>query len=285
MKRSDHVLPNFLIVGAQKCGTTWLASLLRQHPDVYMPEAEIHFFDKACHYARGTDWYERHFAGARDEKAIGEKTPDYFWANGQGGEGHLPNVHRNIHNVLPDAKLIVALKNPVERAISAVKHIIRSGRISPFHKIDDLLVGEKRDLLEGYGVFEMGKFHTLLEAYLELFEPDQILILVFEEDIVENPSRGLRKVCRFLDIEPSWEFSNMDAKANAFNSSIVHLTVKYHLPFLSWLSRPLEAFLPAARYTPGRPVIEHLYRVYEEENKRLFALLKRQPPESWLPPP
>ncbi len=278
------MLPNFLIIGAQKCGTTWLASLLRQHPDVYMPEAEIHFFDKACNYARGTDWYERHFAGARGEKAIGEKTPDYFWANGQGGEGHLPNVHQNIHDVLPDAKLIVALKNPVDRAISAVRHIIRSGRISPFHKMDDLLVGEKRYLLEGYGVFEVGKFHTLLKAYLELFDPGQILILVFEEDIVENPSRGLRKVCGFLDIESSWRFLNVDEKANAFNSSTLHLTVKYYLPFLSSLSRHLEAFLPAAQYTPSRPVTEHLYRVYEAENKRLFALLKRQPPKSWLPP-
>ena len=247
-----------------------------------MPKAEIHFFDKDFNYSKGVDWYERHFAEAGDEKAVGEKTPDYCWAEGQGGEGHRADVHKSIRDVLPDAKLIVALKNPVDRAVSAVKHIIRSGRISPFHRIDDLLVGDQTALLEGYGVIEVGRVYTRLNAYLELFEADQVLVLIFEEDIVQNPSQGLRKVCTFLEIDPFWEFTDIDQKANPFDSSKFHLILRCYFPFLSPLFRRLEAFWPAATYRPDQSTIQHLYGLYEEENRKLFELLKREPPKSWF---
>ena len=78
------MLPNLLIIGAQKCGTTWLARMLGQHPDVFMAEEEIHFFDRAHNFARGTAWYESHFAAAAGQSAVGEKTPDYLWAEGRG---------------------------------------------------------------------------------------------------------------------------------------------------------------------------------------------------------
>lgn len=160
------VLPNFLIIGAQKAGTSWLAGKLRQHPDVYMPEYEIHYFDKDLHFAKGIAWYESHFSRVGKETAIGEKTPDYLWANGIGVEGHLPDVHRNIFEALPQANLIVSLRNPAERVISVVNHIMGSGRISPFHKIDDLLTGERKHLVEGHVVIDYGRYYRQLEAYL-----------------------------------------------------------------------------------------------------------------------
>ena len=136
-------LPNFLIVGCQKAGTTWLANRIRQHPDIFLCDHEIHFFDKDYNYGKGIGWYREHFAGAGGAKAVGERTPDYFWTNGLRTEGHLPEVHRNIGEVLPEAKLVVILRDPVERAISAANHVISSGRISPFHNLDSLLIGER----------------------------------------------------------------------------------------------------------------------------------------------
>ncbi len=275
-------LPNFLIIGAQKCGTTWLVAMLRQHPDVYMPEQEVHFFDKAGNYEKGIEWYASHFAGAENRRRVGEKTPDYFWADGRGGEGHMPDVHRHIHRHLPDAKLIITLKNPVDRAVSAVKHLIRTRRISPLHRMDDLLAGRKSALLEGFGVFEVGRFSTLLTAYLDLFRRDQILVLFFEEDIVRRPQEGLKKICAFLEIDDSFRFSGIAQRVNRFDSCKLHLVAQYYFPVLSPLTSVLGRLLPESDYLPSESVLRHLHGLYREENRKLFDLLGRESPVSWL---
>lgn len=120
-------LPNFLIIGAQKAGTSWLAYQLEKHPEIYLPKKEIHYFDKGFNYQKGLSWYEKQFDEVTEQKAIGEKTPEYLWANGEGWEDHQSDVHQKIFQTLPEAKLIVTLRNPVDRAISAINHIIRSG--------------------------------------------------------------------------------------------------------------------------------------------------------------
>ena len=274
-------LPDFLIIGAQKCGTTWLAAMLRQHPAVYMPDREVHFFDKAGNYNKGIEWYASHFELAESRKCVGEKTPDYFWADGLGGEGHMPDVHRHIWTHLPHAKLIVTLKNPVDRAVSAVKHLIRTRRISPLHRMDDLLAGKKTNLLEGFGVFEVGRFFTLLTAYLDLFRRDQILVLFFEEDIVLRPHDGLKKVCRFLEIDDSFRFSGVEQRVNRFDACRLHLIARYYFPVLSPLTSVLARFLPESDFLPSEPVVRELYGRYREENRMLFDLLDRESPVSW----
>ena len=135
-------LPKFLIIGAQKSGTSWLSYNLSNHPEVFIPKQELHFFDKGYNYSKGIEWYKTHFKNCGNAIAIGEKTPDYLWANGIGTEDHLPDVHLNIHKHLPNTRLIIMLRNPVDRAVSAVRHIIRSRRIAPPRRIDDLLLGK-----------------------------------------------------------------------------------------------------------------------------------------------
>jgi hypothetical protein len=216
-------LPNFLVIGAQKSGTSWLRDRLVQHPMLYMPKNEVHFFDRDENYKKGLAWYENYFADADGHKAIGEKTPSYLWANGKGVGGHLPNVHQNIHQALPHARLIISLRNPVERALSAVNHLIRTGRISPLHRTDDLVFGSKQHLVQGQGLFERGYYYQQIQAYLQYFDPEQILILIFEEDIVEHPEVGLRKVCNFLEIDDSFEFSYLHKKSNAYRYTIVQV--------------------------------------------------------------
>lgn len=280
-QRSGAVLPNFLIIGAQKSGTTWLAKMLRQHPDVYMPPGEIHFFDKAHNFGKGLAWYASHFAGANGQKAIGEKTPDYLWANGQGVEGHLPEVHRNIHRTLPDARLIAVLRNPVDRAVSAVKHIIGSGRISPRHAIDDLLTGPKRSLVDGHGVIDYGFYHRQLAAYLEYFDRRQLLVLIYEEDVVGNPEAGLKRVCQFLEIDDSFEFQGVRERVNAHKHAKLSLLLSYHLPILRPVSKRLARRLPKYDPRPSPHVLEQLNQMYADENARLMALLGRDPRAGW----
>ena len=107
-------LPNFLIAGAQKAGTSWLARNLGQHPDVFIPFYEVNYFNIEARYAEGLDWYARWFDEGADRAARGEKTPTYFWVTEKKHESrfgnHLPNIHRSVHQALPEA-----LERRVER--------------------------------------------------------------------------------------------------------------------------------------------------------------------------
>ena len=143
-------LPDFLIIGAQKSGTTWLADQLSFHPGIFMVPDEIHYFDKAQNFCRGLQWYSHHFENAGPTQLAGEKTPDYLWANGDGTEGHLADVHQKLYQTLPAARLIVVLRNPVERALSALTHLVRTRRIAPPLNVDELLLGTKHHRIRGH---------------------------------------------------------------------------------------------------------------------------------------
>jgi len=113
------MLPNFLIVGAQKAGTSSMVIYLSEHPDVSVPLNEIHFFDIDERYKKGLKWYEKHFKKWNGQKAIGEKTPIYMY---------LEKVPARIAKDLPNIKLIFMLRNPTDRAWSNYWMRVRKGR-------------------------------------------------------------------------------------------------------------------------------------------------------------
>jgi len=273
-------LPNFLVIGAQKCGSSWLAARLAQHPDVYVHRGEIHFFDKGYNFSRGTQWYARHFESAAARTAIGEKTPDYLWANGSGVEDHLPNVHRNIAATLPRVKLIVVLRNPVERAVSAVGHIIRTGRVSPFHRVDALLIGNKRHLMDAHGVLDYGMYARQLKAFLELFPREQMLILFMEEDIIANATGGLARTCRFLGVDSTFRFQELKQRENAYRGSRIGLIGRYYAPRHAKLWQRVNRVLPPARLRPSESALRRLADLYRQPNDALRELVGHVP-ASW----
>ena len=267
--------PNFLILGAQKCGTSWLRHKLSQHPDIFLSDEEVHFFDKEFNFEKGIDWYEAQFSNVADETAIGEKTPDYLWANGDGAEGHLADVHKNIHAYNPDLKFIVLMRDPVQRAVSAANHLIRSGRISPLVDIDELLVGRQQRLVDGHGIIEKGKYFEQIVAYLKYFERDQFLFLIYEEDVVANPKEGLRNACAFLEVDSNWSFSNLDRRINAFGRSTPGLILSWYIPPFHWMAKALDRLLPNQKKRPREATLNRLYSLYQKENEALFRLLGR----------
>jgi hypothetical protein len=269
-------LPNFVIIGAQKAGTTWLAAMLRQHPDVFMAPREIHFFDREENFRLGLGWYERHFDGASGHKAVGEKTPDYLCTNGRAGDGHREGVQRALHAALPDARLVAVLRNPVERALSAARHLVMAGWVSPWLRLDDLIVGRATDLAHAHGVVDCGFYARHLEAYLELFSREQILVLVYEEDVVADPEGGLRAACEFLDVDPGFAFRGATERRNEARKSRPRLLVDFHAPPLRRVSAPLDHFFRAARYPASRAAVRHLRRLYAGEKERLCQLLGRR---------
>ena len=113
-------LPEFVIIGAAKSATTWLAQNLQAHPQVFIPGPEPHYFSTEFH--RGQAWYESWFEQAPPDRRVGEKSADYL--------AH-PEAPRRIAKALPHARLIVQLRNPIERAYSDYCMFFRRGHVTP----------------------------------------------------------------------------------------------------------------------------------------------------------
>ena len=142
-------LPTFLIIGAQKSATRWLRLNLGLHPSVFTASRELEFFNNRERYQDlGTSWYRDQFEGWAGEAIVGEATPGYmFWRH------HPEVVAERIQETLPDVRLIATLRNPIDRAQSAMVHHIEGGTLPPDSVLIDLVraTPPERDRL-GMGV-------------------------------------------------------------------------------------------------------------------------------------
>jgi hypothetical protein len=197
------MLPNFLIIGAARCGTTWMHENLRMHPDIFMPsKKELHFFDRD--YDKGLDFYEQYFKGWSGQKAIGEATPAYLH-----GFYTDQDVAANIHRHLPNAKLIVSLRNPVERAFSHFMNVLAKHNHNvgiTFEEKLQRLAGDAELVREGFYAEQMTR-------YYKLFPSDRVLVMLYD-DLVSDPVAFLRQVYEFLDVEPAFQRKAIRAKIN-----------------------------------------------------------------------
>ncbi len=136
-------LPNFIIVGAMKSGTSTLRDLLTLRDDVFLPPGEVHFFSDDEKYARGMDWYASLFATAQTAVAVGEKTPTY---------SYLPECAVRIHQHLPDVKLVWLFRDPVARTYSHYWHSVKNGseRLSFHAAIETESDRVRKDRWRGY---------------------------------------------------------------------------------------------------------------------------------------
>lgn len=178
------VLPNFLGIGAPRAGTTWLNTLLPSHPDVYTPTVrdEINFFDR--YYKRGLDWYERLFPSQEDSlryQAIGEISPQYL---------ECEECPERIFRTLPESKLIVMLRHPVNRAYSQYGMFVQ--RWNYKGSFEDFISDMPRSLQRGF-------YSRYLKQYLQFFDRTRILTLVFEDAVVDIPETK-KKLADFLGI-------------------------------------------------------------------------------------
>src|SRR5690242_11569113 len=119
----ERGLPTFLVIGAMKAGTTSLYEYLRAHPQIFMATPkELHFFPESKHWGDGVDWYTAHFEAGRDDAVRGEISPSYSQAD------QFPGVAARVAQVVPDAKIVYLVREPVARAQSMYLHEVASGR-------------------------------------------------------------------------------------------------------------------------------------------------------------
>jgi hypothetical protein len=186
------VLPSFLIIGAEKAGTTWLHDVLRAHPGVFLPDVkEVHCFNRFDSNGReidnfnrrGLDWYERQFASAEPGMPAGEATPMYLCD---------PEAPARIRQTLPDARFIVILRDPVSRAWSHY----RMARAKRHIDADlDTLIDTADARFLGRGLYGQQ-----LARWFDLFPRDRFLVLFFEE-VMAHPQPALERIADWLGVE------------------------------------------------------------------------------------
>ena len=250
-------LPDFVIIGAQKSGTTSLYHLLTDHSHVE-PAAfkEVHFFDLL--YEEGVEWYRQCFLPPRQKD--GRKT-----ITGEGTPGYLfrPFVPERMARVIPQARLIALLRNPVDRAYSEYQHRVRTGQET--RSFEGAIEAEEMGLLENEHTGSLdhvrtehlagntyldqylsrGLYVDHLERWSRFFDEEQMLVLK-SEDFFERPRETLKLVLSFLDL-PDWEPEAWKLRKKGVYEQGMDTTTR----------RRLEVF-------------------FEPHNRRLYAYLDRE---------
>ena len=191
-------LPNYVIVGAQKSGTSSLCRYLDAHSEAFCG-GELRYF--TTNHDRGLEWYRTQFADAGDAVAVGEKTPDYMYT---------PLAVERMAATLPDAKLIAILRNPVDRAYSHYWHRRRERTESrSFEEVVAIGLAARpsgrgadlstTDLKPGLEYVRRSQYLPHLEGLREFYPRSSLLVLLFE-DLQSRPAQTFAEACRFLGI-------------------------------------------------------------------------------------
>jgi hypothetical protein len=206
-------LPNFLVIGAAKAGTTAMWHYLGQHPQIYMsPHKEPRYF-ALCgrpvdfrgpgdmtrfHFVTDFADYEALFDGVKGETAIGEASPWYLY---------VPSAAPAIKERLPGVKLVAILREPVERAFSNYLHAVREG-LEPLRSFREAMEAEEGRIQAGWSprfhYRQKGFYYQQLSHYLEFFDRRQFWICLYD-DFLENPAEVFADLFNFLDIDSEFE--------------------------------------------------------------------------------
>jgi hypothetical protein len=253
-----RTLPDFVIIGGQRCGTTSLYNYLVEHPNVLPAfRKETHFFTN--HFGKGVTWYRAHFPSGLyrsyaqrrygQDFVSGEATPYYIFH---------PHAPRRMFETIPGVRLIVLLRNPIDRAYSHYHHEARAGLESL--SFEDAIERELEELPretekmvrdehyrsfdhQNYSYLARGIYVEQLESWGKFFDRQQMLIIQ-SEGFDQDPPAALRQVTEFLDL-PAWELEEY---------------TKYH----------------QAHYAPMDPAIrKRLVELYQDHNHRLYEFLGR----------
>lgn len=190
---TNQRLPDFLVIGAMRAGTTSLYRYLHAHPGAFLTPKELQFFTD--HFSKGLDWYLAQFDGALAGQLLGEATADYFARRSAMGR---------IASTLPNAKLIISMRDPVKRAWSHYWLLRERGiETRPFDQAlsEELAaVADQGDDAEGVFYLSHGMYALHLRRARQLFAGDQIHVTIFER-MIAAPQDSYRALCDFLGLD------------------------------------------------------------------------------------
>lgn len=237
---SDRALPDFIVIGAQKSGTTSLFNYLGLHPQI-VPSVvkQVRYFDGGLdpstdNFELGLDWYKSFFPlkeQLKENNAItGEASPMYLF---------YPMAADRIASILPEVKLIVVLRSPVERAISHYFHSIRAKAenvpILDALKLEEVRLKESIEACD-YRSFPFtrhsyksrGLYAEQLQRYLRVFERENMLVLEFDS-LFSDVHNQLSRVFNFLGVDDQFKIDDVKPKGVGNNKTAVDIEVRQYL--------------------------------------------------------
>lgn len=267
-------LPDFLVVGAMRSGTTSLFRYLDAHPEIAMVPKELGFFTER--YGEGLEWYKNQFAAVGAARVLGEATADYLARD---------SAMQRIAKILPAVRLVASLRNPIQRTQS--HHGLLSARGRETRNFEEALDAEEVALANhgpnAPGVIYL--YHSAYDIHLErafgLLGRDQIHVSIFER-MVADPAATYGSICRFLGVD------------DTFLPPIIGRAVNPHVEFRSLRVRDLSKRLPSlmrriiaranTKRAEPRPDLEpalqaRLQEYFEPRVRRVEELLGYELPE------
>jgi hypothetical protein len=266
---SQPRLPDFVIIGATKSATTWLSHNLGEHPQIFLPSQELHYFSR--YHVKGEAWYRAHFTGAREGQLIGEKSASYL---------PDPKTPHRLHRLLPQARLIAQLRNPIERAYSDYCMHYRRGQVSK--DIERYLDAARTPVPR---LLDDGFYHRHLMRFMRVFPSGQVRVLLYD-DIRQRPSEVFRDVCGYLGIDDAVAAQNVERRVKDKDTPVIPPSARRVLAPLKDLVAPYRQtrafaavrslFARTLRYPPLTPALrERLAALYAQDVASLSALLGR----------
>lgn len=236
----EFPVPDYLIIGAQKCGTTSLYAYLTQHPGILPSEKkEVHYFGHPKNQVRGQTWYLRHFPSNSYRKSI-EKQLGYSPITGEATPNmNQPFMPKLVHDLLPNAKLIAMFRDPIDRAFSQYHHYRKFPGREPLTfeeaiaqsavKLPDELMNDVRRYSQSNhrSYITRGLYAEQLERWYQYYPKDRIHIMSSEE-FFADPAAELKKVLEFLEL-PDFEFDCSVSKNTGSYESKMSVTTKDQL--------------------------------------------------------
>lgn len=197
MKSGEKI---FFIAGAQRCGTSYLAQMLSKHPDILMAHPEFpepKFFLNEQEYRKGKEYYlQKFFKERAGQEVLGEKSTSYIESK---------DAALKIKQMFPAAKIIISLRNPVERAISnyhfSKANLVETRSIREvFLQNKPIAFNTAKFSVSPFDYFGRGEYHRYIQEYFEVFGRENVKVLVFERMIKETTER--EKLFEFLEVSP-----------------------------------------------------------------------------------
>ena len=291
----EEILPNFFIVGARKCGTTSLYFYLKEIPGVYMSSIkELFYFaphavqTDAFDVIRDKKEYLRFFQKAKGYTAIGEATPGYLWD---------PDAPKLIHQAVPHARIIMILRDPIERAYSNYLMFTKYGGIkSSFY---DELMRDYKSQEKLYGAsqlyIEFGMYYEQVKRYFDIFGREQVKVIIFEE-FIQHIEQTVNEVLAFLGV--NYTVSSVREQYNPYSVPRSPLS-RLVFAFFRWLrarnikfykilallpdslveSAPEKILFKRAQKPKIEPeAVKFLQEIYRDDVRKLESLLGRSLP-------
>ena len=279
--------PNFLVVGAQKAGTTSLHNYLYDHPDIYLPsQKETKFFVRNKLYNRGMSFYQREFFSTWcGQHAIGEVDPDYMYI-----QIALDRIVKQIKKT----KLIFIFRNPVERAFSHYLMTYRRGR-EPLAFKDAIAhehdrINQNCEMNMDFSYVSRGFYAKQLERFTKHYDSSQMLFIL-SEDLRYKSTEVLKQCFEFLNVDANWQPDNINKQfhqASVPKSVLLYRAVRYQSPIKSIArllvpGKTMRKTIRDAIYdwnttenirqTMTDETRHYLIELYREENLRLGELI------------